>query len=262
MPIRNFSGFLPSITVFGLVVPVYYVVISLAFSLSLLWLVRRTDERALSRNRALDISLVVMVSGFLGSRLFHIFYEEPAYYWARPALVFDIWSGGFVWYGGAIVAVVMTVLFLRWKQEPLGIWFDLFAPICAFGYAVGRMACVLTGCCYGRVVHLPAFLGSVVGMDLLRHPSQLYAVIGELISLTILLKLENFKHGKIRQQPGQLFLVWLVLHSVGRIFMEQFRDDPRGAMPLGFSIATWLSLAILIGSATALVKGRFLSPLA
>ncbi len=203
-----------------------------------------------------------MISGFLGSRLFHVFYEEPAYYWARPFLVFDIWSGGFVWYGGAVVSALSVVWFLKWKREPIGVWLDLFAPICAFGYAIGRMACVLTGCCYGRIVHLSPFLSSFVGTELLRHPTQMYAVISELLALAILLQLETLRQNhrgplflrKLLREPGQLFLCWLVLHSVGRILMELFRDDPRGAAHLGLSIATWISFTVLIGAAVALLK--------
>ncbi len=257
MPIHNFSGFLPSFELFGLLIPIYFLDISFAFIISMIWLVRRADARGLSRNRALDACLVLMTTGFVGSRVFHILVEEPAYYWARPSLVFDIWSGGFVWYGGALLGAATTVLFLRWKREDLGVWLDLFAPVCALGYAVGRVACVLAGCCYGRVVRLPAFLGG----ELVRHPTQTYAVISELMALTLLLyfeRLQTQRRGsewflRLVREPGQIFFIWLCLHAIGRIFMEQFRDDPRGPELFGQSVSTWLSLGLLLSSLSLLI---------
>ncbi len=236
--IHPLSGFLPSFTLFGAVIPVYFLVSALAFVAGLFLLVRRADRSGLSRNRALDISLVLMISGFIGSRLFHVFFEEPAYYWARPWLVFDIWSGGFVWYGGALLGALCSALFVRfWVKEPLGRWLDLFAPVAALGYAIGRVACVLTGCCYGRVF-------SWAG-ELDRHPTQSYAVAWELGVLAVLLLLERRVW---LRRPGQLFWLWLCLHACGRLMMESFRDDPRGPALLGLSISSWISLALLVAA--------------
>jgi phosphatidylglycerol:prolipoprotein diacylglycerol transferase len=239
--IHPLSGFLPAIHLFGVAIPVYFLVSAIAFIAALFLLVARADRAGLSRNSALDVALVLMISGFVGSRLFHVFFEEPAYYWEHPWRIFDIWSGGFVWYGGALLGAVCSVLFLRWKRESLGRWLDLFAPVGALGYAIGRMACVLTGCCYGRVF--------TWGGEMYRHPTQSYAVLWELGALATLLLIE--KRGRLRR-PGQLFWLWLSLHAVGRIAMESFRDDPRGPALAGLSISTWISVALL---ASALAVG-------
>lgn len=264
MPIHNLSGFLPSFQFFGMTVPVYFLVTALAFVAAMLLLVKRADSHGLSRNRALDTCLVLMISGFIGARVFHILVEEPAYYQARPWLAFDFWSGGFVWYGGALFGGICSIAFLKWKKEPLLTWLDLFAPVCALGYAVGRMACVLTGCCYGRVTQLSVNFGFGLGGELIRHPTQSYAVIGELCTLAFLLWLEKRRSAhrlskvfaSLLDRPGQLFFVWLSLHAVGRIFMEVFRDDPRGPAPFGLSASTWLSFILLISAVGALVTGQ------
>ena len=144
--------------------------------------------------------------------------------------------GGFVWYGGAIVGGIVSMLFVRFKKWPLGPWLDLFAPIIALGYAIGRFACFLTGCCYGAVCVLADGTG-------FRHPTQLYATAWEAVALAILLWLEK---QKLRNWPsGRIFSTWLIMHSIGRIVMESFRDDPRGPTPLGLSLATWISLGLI-----------------
>jgi phosphatidylglycerol:prolipoprotein diacylglycerol transferase len=190
------------------------------------------------RNMALDISMVLMIAGFVGARLFHIIFEEPSYYGEDPWRIFEIWKGGFVWYGGAILGGLSAVTFLRLKREPMAPWLDLFAPICALGYALGRVACWMTGCCFGDICELPSGFR-------FRHPTQLYAIVWELAALAILLALEKRKPELRRRRPGRLFAVWILLHCLGRIFMEVFRADPRGPEPLGISIATWLSLTLI-----------------
>ena len=244
--VHNLSGFLPVIHIAGMPVPVYFLFTSLSFVVGLVYLVRRGEALGFSRNRVLDVSLVVMISGFIGSRLFHVFVEEPGYYLARPLLVFDIWSGGFVWYGGAIVAAFCGIIFLQIKKEHTAPWLDLFAPVAALGYAIGRFACFATGCCFGKVVHLPEALGGAS----IRYPTQAFAVCFELSIFAILLFIERLRQKNEApiwlRQPGQVFLIWLCLHAVGRIIMEQFRGDPRGPEPLGLSVATWISLVMLV----------------
>lgn len=248
--IRDFSGFLPVIHFAGIAIPVYFLFCSLAFIVGLLYLLKRGEARGFSRNRILDVSLVIMITGFVGSRLFHVFFEEPAYYRADPTLIFDIWSGGFVWYGGALLSAVSGMIFLRLKKENLLPWLDLFAPVGALGYAIGRMACFFAGCCYGRVCDAPEILGG----GYLRHPAQAYAVIMELIVLAVLVRLEKLKTPR---PAGQIFFVWLALHGVSRIVMESFRADDRGPEPYGVSIATWISFVLIaVSLATIFVTSR------
>ena len=237
------SGFLPAIRVGGLDIPVYFIVISIAFCVCIAWLVRRADRRpSLDRNQALDLALVVMLAGFVGARAFHVLFEEPAFYLESPLRALEFWNGGFVWYGGAILSILGGILYARRKKMPIALWLDAFAPVVALGYALGRVACLLTGCCFGAVCSLES------GAQF-RYPTQAFAVVWELAVLGALLAMEWR-----RRKPdvpawlmpsGRVFLVWLALHSIGRIIMEAFRADPRGPELLGLSISTCLSAALL-----------------
>ena len=125
----------------------------------------------------------------------------------------------------------------------------------AFGYALGRIACFANGCCFGSVCNWPwaiAFprAGAPYAEELLRHPTQLYATTWELGVCLILLALERPRRRQrwIRgwlRPTGSLFFLWVVLHSLGRLVMEWFRDDFRGLHPLGLSISSWLSLLFI-----------------
>jgi phosphatidylglycerol:prolipoprotein diacylglycerol transferase len=251
--ILDISGFFPSLRLtetFAL--PTYFLTISIALIICLFWLVRRSDNRGIPRARALDVALVLMISGFMGARIFHVVLEEPRYYLEAPLRFFEVWRGGFVWYGGALIGAASAIGFLSLQNLAVPLWLDLFAPVTALGYAMGRLACLFTGCCFGSMTQ---FFGHIA-----RHPTQLYACIWELSSLAILLHLEkrrqNLPIPLWLTPPGQVFLSWLSLHSSGRIIMEFFRADPRGPAPLGLSLSTWISLALLVLALALLVKRR------
>lgn len=231
-------------------IPTYFFVISLSLCLCLFWLVRRTQKRALDRNTALDIALIIMVNGFVGSRLLHVFYEAPHYYAEAPLRILEIWQGGFVWYGGVLAAGAASVGYLFYRRLPLGRWLDLFAPILALGYTLGRFACLATGCCFGSVCTL-------ANGWRFRHPTQAYAMLWEAGVLGLLLWMEKRRTSQSHlratdlrprswyENDGQIFFVWLSLHAVGRLWMEPLRFDDRGPLFYGLSLGTAISLFLL-----------------
>lgn len=224
-------------------IPTYYLFVSLGFCLSLLWVVRRAEQSHLSREITLDVSLIVMISGFVGARLFHVFYENPEYYFENWIRLVEFWNGGFVFYGGALLAGLFAVMYLHFKTKGLfeG-YLDLFAPVASFSYIWGRAACFLTGCCYGKYCELPWAISG-------RHPTQLYAAFWELGTLLILLGCEKIPAQSRRPtflaNSGSVFYLWMILHACGRLLMEAFRDDFRGPI-LGLSISSWISMALIL----------------
>lgn len=228
--------------------PTYLVIISLAYTLSVVWVFYRAPNFSLERAIALDLGLMIMVGGFLGARLFHIFYENLEYYKLFPWDVFKIWQGGFVFYGGFIGALLFCIGYAKIRKIDFWQWADFYAPVLAFGYGLGRVGCLMNGCCFGAHCDLPWAIefnqpGLAVGA---RHPTQIYAVIWELgLVLPLLLKvIPKFKF----PSTGYLFLSWLFLHAGGRLIMEIFRDDFRGADIWGLSISTWISIDIILVS--------------
>ena len=248
---HDISGFWPLIRLGEFSFPTYYVVISVACCICIVWLVKRTEKRVLSRTDAIDLALALMIMGFIGARLFHVLFEEPGYYLDTPFRIVEFWNGGFVWYGGAILGAASAMLLAKKKKIPLPTWLDLFAPVIALGYMLGRVACLFTGCCYGEVC-------LVVPDHPFRHPTQAYAIATEALTLLVLLWLEKARRegkGPSWARPaGRIFFVWLALHSAGRILMEAFRADPRGPAPLGVSFSTWISLLLIAVSAIMIFR--------
>ena len=215
-------------------IPWYYLVISLVTCLAMVWFVRRGEQQNLNRQHLLNIFLIVIVSAFVGARIFHALFEYPTLYLNHPQLLFQIWQGGYVFFGGAVSGFIAAYWYCHSRHLSFLKYLDVAAPVAGLAYAFGRVGCFLAGCCYGRFCELPwAWQG--------RHPTQLYALIIELWIVWLLLLLEKRK----AHPTGSIFFAWMTLHGLGRLFMEYFRDDFRGPVFV-MSISSWFSLALIV----------------
>jgi phosphatidylglycerol:prolipoprotein diacylglycerol transferase len=220
----------------------YIAYLSLLYSFLILYSVKKAKWENRDLKITLDLDLILMIFGFVGARLMHVFFENPEHYVQNWWQVFAIWQGGFVFYGGALLAAGASFLYLLYKKQPILDWLDFFAPIIALGYGLGRISCWIAGCCYGKYCDLP---WAIEG----RHPTQIYATVWELVVFAILV----FFRKKLRT-AGVLFSIWLCLHSIGRMLMESFRDDFRGDLIFGMSISSFISLVLFSASVTMLVQ--------
>lgn len=235
-PFRT-SGFLPHLSLGHFQFPMYFLIISVVISGCIYWTVRRAERFFFPRKHLIDLVLVGLISGLAGARLAHVFIENPTYYWAKPIEIINLLEGGFVWLGGLLGAALGSLCFLRWRGLPALRWFDFVSPSMAFGYGLGRIACWLTGCCFGRVCHL--------GHYAFEFPTQLLAIFWELGVGFFLLSLS--KRRRILG-TGRILATWILLHSLGRILMELMRDDLRGPVYFFVGISGWFAFFSLLAA--------------
>ena len=148
----------------------------------------------------------------------------------------DFRSGGLVFYGGFIGAALAVILYTRIHgSQPLWKIADAFAPSVPLGHALGRLGCLMYGCCFGATcdlpwaiqfpAHSPAFdaLGQAPGdpaHSVHVHPSQVYA---SLLNFSLYGGLAWLYRRK--RFDGQVFAVYLMAYSVNRFIVEFFRGD-------------------------------------
>ncbi len=243
----------------SIILPTYLVYLSILYCFLIFFTAKRADWLGENRTIALDIGFVLMVGGFLGGRLLHIFYEAPQYYLDDWIRVLQFWEGGFVFFGGFLLALLGGFLYTKIKKISFFHWADFYAPIIALGYGLGRISCFLAGCCFGRTCDLPwAIRLAWDPSQAMRHPTQLYAVIWELILYFVLIRIEKKKI--FAAQAGLLFFFWITFHGVGRLMMESFRDDFRGELIAGWTLSSWVALGIVIsGIIGLLIRARKIS---
>lgn len=231
-------------------ISVYFLTLAIVYCIGIQYFFYRLKRFPLKATVAADLLLIIMVTGFLGARAFYVLYQEPEFYFENPKEILSVWNGGFIYYGGFLAALTSGFLFLKFKRQNIKLWLDAAAPVAALSYGLGRLACWFNGCCYGAVTS--SMLGvRLPHLQFHRHPTQLYAVIYEILLWVGLLLLER-KTVWVKRQ-GSLFAVWILFHALGRITMEYFRDDPRGELLFGFTISTILSGFLILSALTGLV---------
>ena len=222
----------------------YGVLLAAAYLIGLWMAARRARQGGLDANRVLDLGIWVIIAALVGAKalLFVVDFDQFTSSWEEFMTLLR--SGG-VFYGGLIAAVVVCIYQLRKHKLPLWTSGDLFAPGIALGYMVGRLGCLLAGCCYGKATDVPwavtftdpvANLNVGTPLNVPLHPTQVYESGAGLIIFLLLMALER----RGRPFAGRTFWLFVLFYSVSRFIIEFYRGDDRG-MPL-----EWLSTSQLI----------------
>lgn len=125
---------------------------------------------------------------------------------------------------GGWIAVVIAKRALG-VTRPTG---DLFALALPAGEAIGRIACFIGGCCYGKVA---AVAWAVHDHGAWRHPSQLYLAFAAASSFAVLYAIER----RMRLPGNALFYAGGMLFCADRFTVDFFRDV--ATTPLGLTAA-------------------------
>ena len=145
----------------GLAIRGYGVMMMLAVLSGIGIVVYRCQKIGYPTEHIFRLAIWMVVCGMLGARLFFVIQNRDHFF--EPGLgvaetlkrIFDMVGGGLVVYGSMIGALLATGFVVwRWK---LPIWktADLAAPGMALGLAIGRIGCLLNGCCWGGVCDAP-----------------------------------------------------------------------------------------------------------
>ncbi len=230
-------------------VPSFFFMIMVATLTATFYAVWLGKRNRLKPEAILDMGIIGMIAGVLGSRIFHILVEAPAYYWEKPFRVVEFWRGGFVSWGGFLAIGLSFWAYFRIRRLPVGPYFDILcaaAPIIKFFIRVG---CLLTGCCYGKPTGLPwgirftnpdstahYFVGSIP-----LHPTQIYSMI----HATLLFLLVNgvYRHRKF---DGQTCCILAIGWTLPRVLIEFFRGDADRGVYFGGTVSTGQITGVLI----------------
>jgi phosphatidylglycerol:prolipoprotein diacylglycerol transferase len=247
----EFLGDWPGSNIF---VPDYTLMLSIAILAGIYWTLRQAEEFGLNTQKVFRACLVMIVAALISARFYGVL-QHITYYKQQPWEVFQYWKGDLASYGALIGGFVAALVAARWQKLPLARLLDCCAPSVALVIAFGRIGCLLNGCCYGKVSHLPWALRFPEGSDpyadhlqkgliapgelsLPVHPTQLYEAIYALLLFFIL-----FRYRKNQRSGGKAFAILFILYPLGRFLNEFLRGDDRGfvfslSLPQVFSIAS------------------------
>lgn len=226
----------------------YGVLLASAYLLGLWLAVRRARAAGVDPNRIMDLLIWVIIAALVGAKAL-LFIVDFQHFTSSPQEFMTLLRSGGVFYGGLIAAVVVCIWQLRKHRLPLWKSGDLFAPGIGLGYMVGRLGCLMAGCCYGRPTDVawaitftdPAAnlnVGTPLNVGL--HPTQLYEAAAGLVLWGAMLLLEKRKG----HFAGRTFWSFALLYSVLRFIIEFYRGDDRGFVFNAVSTSQLISLVL------------------
>jgi phosphatidylglycerol:prolipoprotein diacylglycerol transferase len=168
-----------------------------------------------------SLGAYAVIGGIVFSRVIHVI-DKWDYYIAHPMQIFNF--EGLAVYGAVIGVVLAIIIYCLAKKLSIWLIADIISPGALVGMAIGRIGCVLNGCCYGLTTSLPWAVeytcpDSYAPLGVPLHPTQIYHIIWNLIAFAVLWSLRR------RLKPrGSVFLLYLAFYAAGDLIIRTFRE--------------------------------------
>src|SRR4030067_1738542 len=218
----------------------YGLMLGIAFIVASYILTKEVERRKMDPNIATEVTLISIIFGIIGAKLFHLFENWDAFINNPLHMAFS--PGGLTFHGGLILVIIAVMIYSRRKKVPFLTLTDLAAPSLALAYGIGRIGCHLAGDGdYGIPTNLPwgtnyengtvppsvMFQGSeiaksypdgIVPDNTPLHPTSVYEFLICVLIFAILWKLR-----KKDWIDGKLFMFYLIFISIERFSIEFIR---------------------------------------
>jgi len=196
--------------------------------------------RAIAAEQLLDFSSLSLVGGLVGARLLFVSLHWDEFS-SDPLDILAVWHGGLVWYGGFLGGLLAGSLYVRAQRLEFLRVLDQFIPFLTLGHAIGRVGCLLNGCCYGKPTD--AWCGLVFpGQDVAVFPTQLLESLGLLLLFLVLRALQR---PGLLQYPGRVFGAYLAGYAALRFALEFTRGD-QAPWWMGLTLQQVISIAVFM----------------
>ncbi|MDO5490898.1 MAG: prolipoprotein diacylglyceryl transferase [Bacillota bacterium] len=204
---------------------------------------RRAPAHGLTSDQILNFALICIPAGITGARLYYVLFHW-SWYAGDFFRIINIRGGGLAIHGGLIAGLSTAALLCWiWNIHPLNL-LDLAAPSIAFAQSVGRWGNYFNAEAHGGPTDLPWAI-TVDGQSV--HPTFLYESIWCFLLFLFLLWMDS----RYRSFEGRTFLLYGMLYSLERFFVEALRTDSLMIGP--FKQAPLITPDILIVCAAAYV---------
>ncbi len=178
---------------------------------------REARRKGIDEELLLDLLLFAVPAALLGARIYYVIFSWDLYR-DNPIEALNFRGGGLAIHGAIIAAVIVAVVFSRKRKQNFWVFGDITAPSLILGQAIGRWGNYINGEAHGGPTDLPWGI-MVNGVKV--HPTFLYESIWNFLVFLFLLWYSRNKS----KVDGEVFLLYLILYSVARLFIEGLRTD-------------------------------------
>ena len=228
-----------AITIFGIDIYWYAILIVTAILIGILWSKIHDERFGIKFSDILDLIIFLIPISFICARLYYCIFSFDTFK-NNLIEILNIRNGGLAIYGGIIGAVLTIMIFCKIKKINFLDLLDFLVPVLALGQSIGRWGNFFNKEAYG--IETNSFLKMEIvenGITKYVHPAFLYESLVTFICFIILAKIS-----KNRKYKGQITLIYLVIYSFARMLIEGIRTD--SLMFYNLRISQILSLAIFI----------------
>ncbi len=216
--------------------PTYGLLLATGVVAALWTLSLRADRAGMEGAHLVDFTLWLVIWALVGAKLLLVIVELPRYL-RDPASLLGVFRAGGVFLGGFIAAVIAAVVLLRrYKLRALPT-FDVITPIAGPRPRIGRIGCLMAGCCWGAACDLPwaiTYTDPVAAERLGNAPLSRGSPVPDLqrVVQSRPLPAAGASVQATSRSGGTVFATYLVLYGIGRFALEWTRGDvARGFRP-------------------------------
>lgn len=232
--------------VFGIEIMWYSILITSGVIIGTILALREAERLGIGEENLIDLLLWAIPLSVIGARLYYVIFSWD-YYSKNLGDIIRFRQGGLAIHGVIITATIVALVFSR--KRGLDFWTitDSCAPSLILGQGIGRWGNYINQEAYGRPTDLPWGI-LIDGVKV--HPTFLYESIANFLIFLFLLW-----YRKERQKAtGEIFLLYIILYSAVRFFVEGLRTDSLMLGPI--RVAQLISLLGLVGGAIYLSSRR------
>nr|WP_041716729.1 prolipoprotein diacylglyceryl transferase [Alloalcanivorax dieselolei] len=214
------------------------------------WLAKTRAQRPDSgwtREQVNDLLFYMALGVILGGRVGYVLFYGFDRFLDNPLWLFQIWTGGMSFHGGALGVLFAFWLFARRTGKRYFQVADFAVPMVPIGLGAGRFGNFINGELWGRASDMPwAMVFPTDPMGVSRHPSQLYEFFLEGVVLFLVLWIYSAKP----RPAGSVTGLFGIGYGLSRILVEFFREPDAH---IGYLAGGWLTMGMLLSLPMVLI---------
>lgn len=204
-------------SILGIDIRYYGILIAIGMAACIIISLRRTAHTDIAKDKLLDGSIIAILAGIIGARLYYVIFSFEMYK-DNIGEILHIRSGGLAIHGGLILGSLALFIYCKKKDVDFLEFADLVIPGVALAQSIGRWGNFFNEEAYGSHTDLP-FALNINGETV--HPTFLYESLWCLLIFIVLSYMFYKKHSF----NGQLLFLYGMLYSAERFFVEGLRTD-------------------------------------
>ena len=221
---------------FGFLSIRWYAVFILGGALFAAWVgARRAEQRGYHPDHAWNLLALGLLTAVAVARAWYVYFEWPNFRDESLLYIINPGTGGIAIHGAIVGAILAVAIYSWWNKLRFVEWLDLGAPCMAIGQAIGRWGNFFNQEAYGRPTTLPwglridaerriaPYHTAPYGPETRFHPTFLYESLWNAGVVGALLLIERRFRRQLLQ--GDVFLLYGILYSLGRLWIEGLRTD-------------------------------------